>query len=118
MIKANVHDDDERFSINFDATLWFEDASDGSIKELAKYDWGYDYTADAVAQYMVIHDDQVNNFFDYIEALAVLSGASSAGFECYVNTEDAIVWIKANRPHLLEKIKESSNEDNDTKRWR
>ena len=48
MIRANVHTDDRLYDVNFDATAWFERASDQEIIELAECGWRDDYPADAV----------------------------------------------------------------------
>lgn len=101
MIRAEVHDDEFRTSARFDATLWFEQASDEEILELAKIDWRGDYQADAVAEFFEGHDvgtpDTVEDVFKAVNVL-------DTGYECSVEPEDAVRWVQANRPHLMDKI--------------
>jgi hypothetical protein len=94
MIRAEVHSDDYLYERAFDATPWFEQASDDEIKALIECDFGGDYPADAVAEYMEDHDSEIERMFDYCRR------GSGVGFECHVETEDAEKWIKERRPHL------------------
>src|SRR5437879_738008 len=48
-IEAEVHSDDGVHEVTFDAALWFAQATDDEIRDLAKCGWGGDYPADAVA---------------------------------------------------------------------
>ena len=101
MIRAEVHDDEFRTSARFDATAWFEQASDVEIVELAKIDWRGDQPADAVAEFFEGHQigtpDTVEDVFKAVNVL-------DTGYEVSVEPEDAVRWVKANRPHLMEQI--------------
>jgi hypothetical protein len=94
MIKAEVHDDNHQNKVNFDATPWFVGATDEEIQDLAECDWGGDYPADAVAEMIANVDPKVNNVLEF--------KSHDVGFECHVDGDSAIEWIKNNRPHLLE----------------
>ena len=52
MICAECHSDDHNVEVAFDATRWFEQATDKQIAELAAVGWGGEYPADAVAEFM------------------------------------------------------------------
>lgn len=101
MIRAEVHDDDFRTSSRFDATEWFEQASDKEILDLAKIDWRGDYAADVVAEFFEGHNvGTPATVDDVFQAVNVLD----TGFEVSVEPEDAIRWVEKNRPHLMEQI--------------
>lgn len=101
MIRAEVHDDEFRTSARFDATAWFEQASDKDILDLAKIDWRGDYAADVVAEffegYNVGTPDTVDDVFKAVNVL-------DTGFEVSVEPEDAVRWVEKNRPHLKEQM--------------
>jgi len=95
MIRANVHTDDRHYDVNFDATAWFEQASDQEIVELADCGWGEDYPADAVAEFMADQNQEIERLFEYVS-----HGKDPIGFECSVNERDARAWLKEHRPQM------------------
>lgn len=101
MIKAQVRDDEFRTSSKFDATSWFEQASDDEILDLAKIDWGGNQAADAVAEFYEGHHvgepDTVDAVFKAVNVL-------DTGYECYIDEADALRWVQENRPQLMDKI--------------
>ena len=94
MITAECHSDDHVREATFDATPWFEQASDGELVSLAECGWRGDYPADAVAQFMAEQSEPVRQVFEYIELVG------DQGFECSVNTGDGETWLREHRPHL------------------
>lgn len=92
IIPAEVHSDDYVYSIEFDALEWFMQANDEDIQELQDYDFGGDYPSDDIALFQ--NNLDIKNLFAYIEK-------QNIGFECRVNKEAAIKWVKENRPGLL-----------------
>lgn len=96
-VKARVHSDDYRYDIPFDASRWFEQATPDEITELARCGWGGDYPGDRVAEYMADHDPRIKEMFHYIHRKQneVRWPRQDIGFECYVDEDDAIFWIKA-----------------------
>jgi hypothetical protein len=90
MIRAECHSDDFCVEVDFDATQWFEQASDDEIKALRDCDWGGDYPADEVAMFMAEHSQEVEDMFKYITLRHKLE---HIGFECHVNPEDAERWL-------------------------
>lgn len=92
-IPAECHSDDHNAKANFDALPWFEQASDEDITALADSGWASDYPADGVAEYMEDRNADVANVFAYIEG-------GEQGFECSVDKDKALAWLKENRPDL------------------
>jgi len=96
MIRAEVHSDDRAYEIDFDATHYFEKASDREILELAATDWGGDYPGDEVARFFNLNP-KIVAMFEYLEK-------HDMGFECHVNEKDAVKWLKEHRPKTFYKI--------------
>lgn len=92
MIKAEAHSDDRRIEIDFDATAWFQQATDAQIIALADAGWGGGYEADAVAERF--EQGATKALFDY-------TAVSGEGFECHVDEDEALAWLQAVRPSLL-----------------
>jgi len=95
MIPAETHDDNRKHEVQFDATKWFEQASDEAILGVVACDFGGDYAADEVAEFFDGKNDQVSEMFE----------KKDCGFECHVNPAGALKWIMENRPALYNKIK-------------
>ena len=113
-VSAKVHSDDYVFDIAFDATPWFEQASDEEILVLAKCDFGGDYPADAVADFFENSNPEVTDMFDYIHAHNKSDVVEHIGFECYVDEDEAMAWLVENKPELAMQIAEMEEAD-DTK---
>ena len=95
MIRAEVHSDDHVAEANFDATTWFEQASNEEIRALAEISWGGDMESDAVAQFFNTDSERDVAFvFTYVQH------KQDVGYECHVDSKDALRWIDVNRPHL------------------
>ena len=118
MIRAETHPDDHAREIEFDATKWFEQASDEEILALARTDpmhfpnqwddvedaevWGQDQESDVVALYMADHVPNVADMFEYIAEWVT----TKIGFECYILANDAREWIAEHRPGILAELPE------------
>ncbi len=104
-IPAECHSDDRNIECNFDAVQWMKDASDECIVELAKCGWGGDYPADEVAICQADLDKKVAEMFRYLE---IIKGDRTkkdvCGFECHVDEDKALAWLKTNRPSTFAKI--------------
>ena len=98
MIKAECHSDDRCVEVDFDATPWFDQASDEQILDLIKCEWGYDYPADDIAIFMADKNPEVKSMFDYIN---IRGKIETIGFECSVDEAMATLWLKLHRPGLL-----------------
>lgn len=94
MIKAECHSDDYAVKVIFDATKWFEQASEKEINSLRDCDWGGDYPADEVAMFMAEHCNPLKEVFKYIELRYPIE---HLGFECNVTEEEAEEWVNANK---------------------
>jgi len=102
MIRAECHSDDMAVTAKFDATPFFEEASDAELLGLVRCGFGGDYAADAVAQHL---EDRAG--YHTVEAvLDHARGRGDIGFECHVHAADALSWVKENRPNLFERVRE------------
>lgn len=100
-ILAEVHSDDRVFEIKFDSTAWFRQASDDDILKLAGVEWGGAYAADKIAEFHD-KDPEIAELFNYLH---LIRGRQNAiGFECHVNAESAMVWLKKHRNGLWARI--------------
>lgn len=91
MIKANCHTDDWKVSIDFDATNYIQRCTDDEIRALHSIQWGGDYQSDWVARYY--SESTLGELFGY---LAIAGG----GFECQIDEESIMAWLKGNHPQL------------------
>lgn len=103
-IKAECHSDDRIYEVKFDAIKWFKQADPKDIYALAACDWGGDYPADEVASFMAEHSEDIGAMFDYIAKVAGTRRA--CGFECHVESEDAMKWLTKNRPDVALKLRQ------------
>jgi hypothetical protein len=108
-IRAEVHGDDFKVGTKFDARVWFEQASELEIIELWQCGWGGDYAADAVARFLDNIDEAVSKVFRYIETGPTMPYSNDrVGFECHVDKDDALRWIKGHRPSTYSKLQPPS----------
>lgn len=98
-IAASARSDDRRIEVDFDAVPWFDQAAELEILELSQCQWGGDYPADAVADYMADQNAELQKMFDYISIAG--TNRDPVGFECYVDSDDARAWLNQHRPHLV-----------------
>lgn len=92
IIPAEVHTDDRKVEVKFDAVKWFHAASPHEIAKLATEGWGRDYAADGVAEFIAAHNPDVKRVFDY---LAIVNQEKTVcGFECTIDQEAAMEWLK------------------------
>ncbi|MBS1722526.1 MAG: hypothetical protein JSS66_05905 [Armatimonadetes bacterium] len=100
MIRAEVHDDEFKLTARFDATPWFAQASDDDILDLAIIGWRGDAPADKVAEFfegMPTGEPSVDDVF-------ASARQHDCGFDVSVEPNDALTWVKANRPQLMDKM--------------
>lgn len=108
-IPAEVHSDDYAAEARFDATPWFEQASDQEILDLAGCEWGGDYPADAVARFFEQRDSGVDRVFTYLSFQPPMSYTSDAvGFECHVDALAALDWLRVHRPSVAARLAASA----------
>lgn len=98
-IRAEAHSDDFAVEVEFNALQWFEQASQQDILALCECEWGGDYPADRVAEFMAEHDTMLESMFEHIFVYNE-SHKDHIGYECHVNSEDALRWLKDRMPDL------------------
>ena len=102
-IPAECHDDNRIAQCPFDALLWAEHASDSEMMDLASCGYRNDYPADEVAIFMADFNDEIAFMFKYIEKHNDEVG-DNIGFECSVEREPFLEWVKINRPDVFTTI--------------
>lgn len=108
-VKATVHSDDKEATATFDAAPWFEQATEDQLLDLAREEYKYDATSDAVAEFMAARLGEVKEVMDYVaerNAKLKADGKEEEGFGCAVTEDDVLEWVEANRPYLLPKLAE------------
>ena len=98
-IKAEAHSDDRAIEVTFDAIKWFKKASGKEIQDLATCGFGGNYPADQVAIDMAGSNKELKRMFDYIEV-----APGDQGFECHVDSANAVKWLRVNRPKIYHKV--------------
>jgi len=93
-ILATAHSDDWVVEVSFDAGQWFRQASDDEIIDLISCGFSGDYPSDAVAMYMATFSPDLKKMFTYSQEI------KNIGFECAVNIEQAVKWLKQEKAHL------------------
>lgn len=105
IIDAEVHSDDHNVKVQFDAVDWFRHAQELDLLKLNAANWGGDYVADAVAEHFNRDGYEVKKLFDY---LAIIKDDPAKkdmnGFECHVNGEHAMWWLRDHRKDVYDKI--------------
>lgn len=105
MIHATAWSDCRQFEIEFDATLWAEQASDEAIVALGKCDFRGDYPADAVVEFMAAKGNKrAEALFEFLKVVQYQLNGDTNGFECCVDSEDLFAWLEANKPHLISEV--------------
>jgi hypothetical protein len=103
MIRAEAHSDDYKATAKFDATPWFAQASDDSILQLARQEWGGDYAADAVAHHLGEEEgyEQLAAMFAYLDGRPQKPNGETVGFEVHIHRGDAVRWLIENRREVF-----------------
>lgn len=107
MIRAEVTADGDDYgpAVEFDATKWFERATDSEIDNLSAEEYYAGDASDSVAEFAADYDNEVGEFFRYLDFRNRHSKGSGGGFSCRVSEKDAEAWIAENRPHLAQQSK-------------
>lgn len=90
-IRAEVHSDDHRARTEFDARPILLQMDPGWLLDLARCDWGGEQPADDVALMAEKYDSNVREVFEHVSR-------SDGGFECTIDGDHALEWLKENRP--------------------
>lgn len=99
-VRVKVHSDDYRAEVTFDGAPWLASASPDEIATVAAEGWGYSQAADSIAIDST-DNRQVAEVLDY-------SRLAGIGFGVDVNEDEAMEWLKANRPAVWEEITANS----------
>ena len=101
-IDAWAHSDDYVVDIGFNAARYFAQASDEDTYTLFDMSTdnpndrvGGNYEGDAVADFCS-DDPRVKPLFDYVN----MERENTVGFECYVDADQLLTWLKEYRPQL------------------
>jgi hypothetical protein len=116
MITATATTDDLAIHVDFDATPYFEQASEEELLALADCGWGGDYPADDVAHFMEgSGDKQLDRLFTYLEIKNDFRSDDDdpTGFEVQIARGEALDWLTNFKPEVLAKINQRVNEDLD-----
>lgn len=98
-VPASGHSDDWVYDIEFDATRWFEQASDDELRALHGKAFCNAEAADVVLLFFENTGADVRQLLEYCRRTQA-NGADGVGFECIVDREAAMAWIAARRPAL------------------
>lgn len=103
VIKATAWSDNRAVEVAFNAEAYFTVAYDDEIMALAMIEWRGDVAADQVALYYEDRDYRLANLFHYIATTDLPKDLS--GFECAVDEESAMAWLRQHREDLYWKIR-------------
>lgn len=101
-ILGRIQADDRGAMARFDATPWFEKATEEQVKQIAHEGWGHGYASDRIAYDLNPMPDAVDKVFFYLEYANKQAGkewrANPVGYEVEINPESAAWWLARNRP--------------------
>jgi hypothetical protein len=106
MICATCHTVDDALTVEFDATLWFQEADPASIVHVAGQGWSSARIADALEGrpgYERLHE-----LIDYATnrlGQESLEDPTFPTFECSVDGSEAMAWLDENRPDVAAAIR-------------
>lgn len=102
-VVAYVHANNYFFDATFNATPWFEQASDEEIVTLASAGWTGE-AAESVAHFAEAYSEYVNIVLDYCRRKE--SQGKPVGFTVEIHPGTALEWVKQNRLHIAEKLED------------
>lgn len=97
-VHAEVHDDGHYNKVEFDAALWFAQATDNQIIRLHDIGWTGDEPSDVVAEFFESRNEDIADVFNFCRATQ--NTRNQVGFECLVDEDSAMDWLKQHRPGL------------------
>lgn len=97
-IPADVISDDHHFKARFNANPWFIQASDEDILRLYRTGWGRSEVGDAIVHFCERRNPDIGDVMDYTQLRSKTN--EPVGFECVVDPESAMAWLKAHRPTM------------------
>ena len=106
MICATCHTVDDALTVEFDATLWFQEADPASIVHVAGQGWSSTWIADGLEKRLGY--ERLHELIDYATnrlGLESLEDPTFATYECTVNGPEAMAWLDENRPEVAAAIR-------------
>jgi hypothetical protein len=100
---ATGHSDDWAHEVTFDATAWFEQASDQELRALHEIGYLGDCAADAVLLFFEDCIAELAGLLEYCRR-SQTRGREGVGFECEVDEDEAMCWLAVRRAGLLKAI--------------
>lgn len=97
-VPARAWSGDRVVETSFDATPWLENAGVEEIVGLAASGWGRSPEADEVVR-GTHRPRKVRRLLDYL-ALKPRMAGEAVGFECEVQAEPALSWLRVHRPEV------------------
>jgi hypothetical protein len=112
MIRATAFTADYSHTAKFDATAWFASAEPMRIVELVNSEWTME-PADRMARDLAAAGgySDLSDVISQIDGGAKLPNGDLNRFETYVDPDDALAWIEANRPDVHARIVEAHGAD-------
>lgn len=101
-VSAEVHNDSHSTQVKFDAAAWFAQADEAKIIALHGIGWTGDSASDAVAQFFEDRNEDIADLFNFCRATQLTR--EPQGFECSVDEDDAMAWLKQHRPGLWARL--------------
>jgi hypothetical protein len=101
MIRATCHTADDALTVEFDATLWFQEADPASILHVAGQGWASVWIADGLEKRPGY--ERLRELIDYAAnrlGQESLEDPAFPTYECTVNGPEAIAWLDENRPDV------------------
>ncbi|MBK4737893.1 hypothetical protein [Noviherbaspirillum pedocola] len=97
-VYAEVHDDSHFKKEEFDAAPWFAQATEEQIINLHGIGWKGDEPSDVVAEFFEKSNRGIADLFAFCRATHTTR--NHVGFECSVDEDSAMDWLKLHRPGL------------------
>lgn len=95
-IPAKITSDCGSLECEFDAVLYFRNASEEQLLQLHKEDYCNSYEADEVALFVRDFDKKLEQFFE--AKSLITTGHNLMGYEVQIDRDKAIAWIKDHLP--------------------
>jgi hypothetical protein len=106
VIHGVCHSDDGVVEVQFDASSWFNQASEKEILDLARCGWKNDYPADQVVFYMSDRDQRIADMMKYLELIKNDPMKKDlGGFACAIDETESLVWLKQHRRTLYNRVR-------------
>lgn len=99
-VPAEVHTDDHVANADFDARMWLDQASLQDVLSLIEEDWRNCLEADGVAEFYMRSNSAVEAVSEHLHNMP----KSVRGFECSVNGDAALAWLKLNKSDMFSQV--------------